>query len=214
MTQTTAITKLITSYDDVHQRFNLRRTNEEHFFTEWLENLPLLNETETAVLDRIKQRYINHRAKGLMTEATVLILVIAPLLELAGFYDPPFSIKAEELLDIEVEASQEILRGRIDVLVIQERLWILVIEAKQTQFTPEIAIPQCLTYMMAQSSSEQPLFGLVTNGGEFILLKLTQKGIPQYDISRIFSLLPRHDELYEVLSFLKKVSQVSQKTTI
>jgi predicted type IV restriction endonuclease len=208
MTQTLAITKLISSYDDVHQRFNLKRTNNEHFFREWTDNLPSLNETEKVVLERIKQRYINHRAKGLMTEATVLLLVVAPLLELAGFYDPPFTIKAEESVEIEVEANQEILRGRIDVLVIKDRLWILVIEAKPTQFTAEIAIPQCLTYMMAQSLPDKPIFGLVTNGGEFILLKLTQQDTPQYDISRIFSLLPQQNELYEVLSFLKKVSQL------
>lgn len=211
MTQTLGITKLICSYDDVHQRFNLRRTNDEHFFTEWIDDLPPLNDTEKAVLERIKQRYINHRVQGLMTEATVLLLVVAPLLELAGFYDPPFTIKAEETVEIEVEANQEILRGRIDVLVIKDRLWVLVIEAKQTQFTPEVAIPQCLTYMMAKSPTEKPIFGLVTNGGEFVLLKLTQQAPPQYDISRIFSLLPRQNELYDVFSFLKKVINLVNK---
>ncbi|MGK7879273.1 MAG: type I restriction endonuclease subunit R [Crocosphaera sp.] len=205
MNQVVSITKSINSYEDVHQKFNLKRTEKEHFFVEWFENLPELTEAEKSTLDKIKQRYINHRAKGLLTESTVIILVIAPLLELAGFYDPPFMIKAEESLEIELENQEEILRGRIDVLVIKDKLWILIVEAKNTQLTAELAIPQCLAYMMGHSNIEKPIFGLVTNGGEFILLKLSKKETAEYDISRIFSLLPRQNELYNVLSFLKQI---------
>ncbi|MDJ0731420.1 MAG: hypothetical protein QNJ33_15660 [Crocosphaera sp.] len=114
MNQVVSITKLINSYEDVHQKFNLTRTEKEDFFLEWFENLPELTESEKATLDKIKQRYINHRAKGLLTESTVIILVIAPLLELVGFYDPPFMIKAEESLEIELKNEEKILRGCID----------------------------------------------------------------------------------------------------
>ena len=126
MNQVVSITKSINSYEDVHQRFNLKRTEKEHLFLEWFENIPELTEYEKSTLDKIRQRYIHHRQKGLLTESTVIILVIAPLLELAGFYDPPFMIKAEESLEIELENQEEILRRLIDVLVVKDKLWILI----------------------------------------------------------------------------------------
>ncbi|MGB5595671.1 MAG: hypothetical protein WBM62_16785, partial [Crocosphaera sp.] len=48
-------------------------------------------------------------------------------------------------------------------------------------------------------------FAMITNGGEFFFLKLNRQGTPQYDISRIFSHLPLQNELYEVLTILKKL---------
>ena len=50
-----------------------------------------------------------------------------------------------------------------------------------------------------------PLFAMVTNGGEFFFLKLNRQETPQYDISRIFSLLPMQNELYDVLKVLKRL---------
>ena len=52
MNQVVSISKLINSYEDVHQRFNLRRTKKEQFFLEWFENLPELTESEKSTLDK------------------------------------------------------------------------------------------------------------------------------------------------------------------
>lgn len=206
MSPVRAITQFIASYEEVHRQFNLTRTDEADFFLEWSENLPTPTEVEKRELDRIKQRYRTHRHKGILTEATVTLLVIAPLLALAELYDPPFYLRAEETVDIEIPDSDTILRGRIDVLVIQDRFWVLVVEAKNTQFAPEIAIPQCLAYMMGAQAQGKPVFGLMTNGGEFIFLKLLQQeNAAKYQLSRVFSLLPRHNELYEVLGCLKTI---------
>jgi len=204
-----AVAQFINSYDEVHHQFNLVRSDDPDFFPEWSESLSPLTETEKWELDRIKQRYIAHRSKGSLVEATVTLLVIAPLLELAGFYDPPFHIRAEETVDFEVEDSDTILKGRIDVLVVQDRFWVLVVEAKNAQFTPGIAIPQCLAYMMGTPETVKPVFGMVTNGEEFVFLKVVrQENAAQYEISRVFSLLPRHNELYEVLGCLKTVGNL------
>ena len=48
MNQVVSITKSINSYEDVHQRFNLKRTEKEHLFLEWFENIPELTEYEKA----------------------------------------------------------------------------------------------------------------------------------------------------------------------
>jgi hypothetical protein len=49
-----------------------------------------------------------------------MLLLVSPLLALAGFYDPPFRIKAESSVELVLDDDEEILRGRIDVLVLQE----------------------------------------------------------------------------------------------
>ncbi len=65
------------------------------------------------------------------------------------------------------EVSEEILRGRIDFLVVSKNLWIAVLESKGTEINLDMAIPQTLAYMMANPDVEKPVFAMVTNGGEF-----------------------------------------------
>ena len=89
----TAITKRITIIGKAEQQFNLVRTADVDFFPEWRENLADLTDAEKAVLDRIKARYRYHRANGNLAEGLVNLVVLSPLLELAGFYDPPFQMQ-------------------------------------------------------------------------------------------------------------------------
>lgn len=205
---TTAITKRIITLSQAEELFNLVRTADPAFFTEWQENLPDLTDAEKAVLDRVKARYRYHRAKGNLAEGVVNLVVLAPFLELAGFYDPPFEIKGEVPVEISVsratrEDTEEILRGRVDFLVVSQQLWVLLLESKGTEINLELAIPQTLTYMMANPELSNPVFGMATNGGSFFFIKCDRTGTPQYDISRVFSHLPLQNELYEVLRILK-----------
>ena len=43
-------------------------------------------------------------------------MLASPLLAIAGFYDPPFILKAEESIQIEIEDPAETLQGRLDAL--------------------------------------------------------------------------------------------------
>ena len=202
-----AITKVITTLNEAEAKFNLRRTEDDHFFTEWFEGLPELTDSEKTLLDRVKDRYRYHRDDGPLAEGVVNIIVVSPLLELAGFYDPPFKIRAERSVEITIEVGEEVLQGRLDFLVVQDQFWSVVIESKRAGFDMELAIPQTLAYMVASPNPEQPVFGMVTNGGEFFFIKLTQQDTPQYDISDVYSLLPRQNKLYEVLRTLKRIGQ-------
>lgn len=78
-----------------------------------------------------------------------------------------------------------------------------VIESKQAGFSLKDAIAQTLFYMMAPDS-EQPTFGLVTNGSHFIFIKLLGGELPQYGFSSEFSLDRPDNELYSVLRILKR----------
>lgn len=64
----------------------------------------------------------------------IKLVILAPLLDLAKFYRPPFRIITEEFIEISTEDKGEIIRGRIDVLILQQQLWILVIESKRSDF--------------------------------------------------------------------------------
>jgi hypothetical protein len=206
----TAITQKVTTIREGEQHFNLVQTVDPDFFTEWQVDLPQLTETEKAELDRIKARYRYHGAQGNLAEGLVNLVVLSPLLELAGFYDPPFQMQAEVPVEVNTsvavsESSEEILRGRIDFLVISQGIWIAVLESKSSQLNLDTAIPQTLAYMMANPDPGKPVFAMVTNGREFFFLKLSGQGMRQYDISPSFSLLPLRNELYEVLRVLKNL---------
>ncbi|MBD2280976.1 MAG: restriction endonuclease subunit R [Dolichospermum sp. DEX189] len=189
-------------------RFDLEQTDNEGFFTEWLENLPEISDLEKQYLDRVKLHFLRLVKHPPLSEETVKLVVLSPLLSLAGFYDEPFLIRSESSIEIAVEDQEEVIRGRIDVLVIQQQLWLLVIESKKPAFSLLEAIPQALTYMLANPQPTKPVFGLVMNGSDFIFLKLSQINQPQYALSDQFTLLKRENELYQVFRILKKLGQI------
>lgn len=207
MAQTLAIAKSVNSLAQVESLFNLIPAANDRFFTEWSENLPLLSDSERVRLDLTKQRYLYHRKHGHLAESTVNFVVISPLLELAGFYDPPFLLRSEVPVELIIEEEEETLRGRIDNLVILDQLWVLLSESKQTSFNVDVALPQALTYMMSNPHPERPAFGLVSNGGYFIFLKLDlNAGV--YALSEDFSLYRRQNELFGVLGALKQFGRL------
>jgi len=201
------ITDTIKSLSDLQVRCNLAQADSDRFFSEWIEDLPELDEREEAGIERLKQRYDYHRFDGLLLEGTINLVVVSPLLELAGFLDPPFRLRSPYGIALELDDPEETIRGFIDVLVVQEQLWILVVESKRTSIPVPAALPQLLAYMLSNPQSDRPVFGMATNGDEFVFLKLSQGDTPQYDASRTFSLFPRRHELGEVLRILKRLGQ-------
>lgn len=208
MVSSVGITDSIKSLGDLQTRCNLTQADSDRFFYEWINDLPELNQQEQAGIARIKQRYDYHRIDGLLLEGTINLLVVSPLLELAGFLDPPYRIRSPYGVGLELEDPNELIRGFIDTLVVQEKLWILVVESKRNSIPIPAALPQLLAYMLTNPQSDKPVFGMATNGDEFVFLKLTFIDTPQYDVSRTFSLFPRRHELAEVLRILKRLGQV------
>jgi hypothetical protein len=130
-----------------------------------------------------------------------------PLITLAGFYDPPFKVRAEESVQLTLADPEETLQGRIDVLVLQEQFWVVVLESKKTALSVWTALPQTLAYLMANPHPTQPSFALMTNGDDSVFVKLTQNERAQYDLSRVFAALTSNQELYGVLQILKRIAQ-------
>ena len=188
-------------------RFGLQQTEGEDFFTEWFDALPEITDIEKQYLDRVKTNFMRLVKHPPILENAVKMLVVSPLLDLAGFYGEPFFLATEESLEIALEDEGEIIRGRIDVLVIQEKFWLLVIESKRASFSLLAAIPQILTYMLANPNPDKPVFGLVTNGEDFQFIELIKQDKAKYNLSDKFTLSKRKNELYQVLRILRKLSQ-------
>ncbi len=192
----------------LEERFGLQQTESEDFFIEWFDPLPEITDIEKQYLDRVKTNFIRLVKRPPILENAVKMVVLSPLLDLVGFYSEPFFIATEESIEIGLEDEGEIIRGCIDVLVIQEQLWLLVIESKRASFSLLEAIPQALAYMLANPDPEKPVFGCVTSGEDFQFIKLIKQEKPKYALSDKFTLSRRDNELYQVLKILKKISQI------
>jgi hypothetical protein len=191
-----AVTDAITSLAVAEQTLGLLRWDgEENFFAEWRDPLPSLSEGDRAALAQLRRRYLYQRSAGQLLEGTVNLLITSPLLAIAGFYDPPFQICAEPSVELVISDGSEILQGRLDVLVLRDRLWIVVIESKKTALSVWTALPQTLAYLAANPNPERPSFGFVTNGDEMFFVKLQQQPRRCYDLSRLFSPLTSLEEL-------------------
>lgn len=192
----------------LEENFQLQKSEVEEFFPEWLQNLPETTDLEKQFLDRVKANFLHLIMQPPFLENAVKMVVLSPLLDLAGFYNNPFYLATEKSIELAAKDNEEIVRGRIDVLVVQQQLWLLVVESKKASFSLLEAIPQALTYMLNNPNKEKPVFGLVTNGEDFQFLKLQKQDKPLYALSDKFTLSKRQNELYQVLSILKKLGSV------
>ncbi|CAO5003246.1 type I site-specific deoxyribonuclease [Microcystis aeruginosa] len=155
-------------------------------------------------IDELIQKYLYQRSAGQLLEETVTLLLVSPLLAIAGFYDPPLRVRAEESVSLTVDDGEEILSGRIDVLVWLNQFWVVIVESKKTALSVWTVLPQTLAYLMANPRPEKPSFALVTNGDDLLLVKL-RANVHHYALSRIFAPFISREELYRVLQILKHI---------
>ena len=181
------------------QNFGIQLVQNSTFDLEGLD--PLIDE-DRRLLDRVKANFLELMEQPPCLENTVKLVIVSPLLDLVGFYQKPFRIETETSVAIEMEDEGIIIRGRIDVLVLKKRLWLLVIESERSDFAVSKAIPQALAYMLSNLETDKPTFGMITNGNEFLFLKVFRQ---EYSNSRLFSLINPGNELYPVLQMLKRL---------
>ncbi len=193
----------------LERQFGLSLTDNVQAFPEW-QVAGELDPEALRALDRVKRNYTYLLKEPPVLEETVKLVVLSPLLDLAGFYQPPFRMRTEESV---IVASQDEdgmeIRGAIDAIVLLEKIWVVVIEAKMSDFSLTKALPQTLSYMLA--SPNVVTYGLVTNGSEFMFLKLMRgDGTAQYATSRVASLLAPGNELAIVLQGLQSLGKQVQ----
>ena len=187
--------------------FGLEQDFDLAFFPEWQTDLPALSAAEQQVLDEMKSDYA-YLSQYANLEPIVKMVIVGPLLKLAGFYRSPFHVKAEKRVELVTEDDGVLVRGQLDVLVMHDRFWAILIEAKRVQYSLDAGIPQALFYMLGDPDPGKPIFGFVTNGPDFQFIKLVRQATPQFGLSDRFYMANRHDDLYQVLQILKKLGQL------
>ena len=194
---------------DLGARFGLQFVKDAPFFLEWHTELPESSEQEKQQLDRIQASYLHLVSQTSMVEDVVKMVVLSPLLYLADFFLPPLSIQSEVAVQLSIADEELAIEGKIDILVLHNRLWILLIESKRAAASIEVGLPQLLAYMLASPNPVQPVYGMITNGGSFVFLKLVQgPDAAYYALSRIFEMRNPGNDLYPVLAVLKRLKHL------
>ena len=194
---------------DLKEDFGLVESLAGPLFAEGSVNLPSLSVTDIELLNKVKAEY-KHLSVYDVLEPIVKMVVLSPLLSVAGFFLPPFRITAEQKVELVTEDEGLVIRGLIDLLVFYNQIWIVTIEAKRTAYSLKLAFPQVLTYMLTSPNTQPIVSGLVTNGSEFRFIqlhkseKLEEK--PSYVMSDLLS-IDRGDDFYRVAQILKYLGQ-------
>ena len=193
---------------DLRQRFGVGLNPQDPFFDQWLDEALPLSESEQAGLERLKRNYDYLSEVEPPLEEVVKLVVVSPLLDLAGFYQPPFLVKAEvgTTLKVTDEPDTPPIQGKLDILVVQETLWVLVIESKPAQLDVTVGIPQVLTYMLSAPTPQTKLYSMVTNGREVLFLRLVRESNPPtYSRSSTYRLIESFQERRQVLQGMKVI---------
>ncbi|MEB3294272.1 MAG: restriction endonuclease subunit R [Synechococcales bacterium] len=196
---------------DLIDRVGLLRVRTPDFFREWQDDRPALLDDDKTYLDRIQAGFFNLLDQGPVLERSVQIAVVAPLLFLAGFFLPPFNLHTEKSMEFVAEDEGKIIRVQIDILIVKDNFWVMVIESKEVEFSIEAGLAQLLSYMLSDPKlGDHPSFGLIATGGSFGFLKLVKEDNHyQYGLSRIFETQNPFNELYEVLQVMKRIAELS-----
>ncbi len=199
------------SLRDLEIQFSLQMAVDDQFFPEWEMDLPETTDLDKQVMNQVKAGYFNLVKYPPLLEDTVKMAVLGPLLNSAGFYLYPLHTKSEYSIKISSLDGDVTVEGKIDVLVLKDQFWIMVIESKKAAFSIEAGLAQILAYMLANENQDKPCFGMVTTGGSFVFIKLLKGKPPQYALSRVFELRNPGNELYTILGVLKRLEQVALK---
>ncbi|MDZ7966805.1 MAG: restriction endonuclease subunit R [Nostoc sp. DedSLP03] len=188
--------------------FGIELVLDGSLFWEWQEDLPEINDLDKQLLDKVKTGYFNLLNYPPLLEDVVRMAVVDPLLFIGDFYLATFYVKSEESIDIAVPDEDVIIKSRIDTLVLKEQFWLMIIESKRASFSVEQGLAQILAYLLGNRNNEQPSFGMIATGSEFIFVKLVKGNPPRYALSKGFLMRNPGNELYDVLRILKRLTQL------
>ncbi len=194
--------------------FGLQLVRDEQFFREWQDDLPEISDLEKELLNQVQEGYFNLLQNPPVLEDIVRMAIVDPILFIGKFFLYPYHIRSEKSINLELADKEVIIRGRIDTLVMKDKLWVMIIESKRAEFSIEAGLAQLLTYLLASPHSEHPNYGLIVTGGSFIFVKLVNTEIPQYATSKMFAIRNPGNELFDVLRILKRLSEIVNQQSI
>lgn len=178
-------------------------------------SLESLTEFEQQEMLQIRNLFRSYYAAGKISEGQIKFLLLAPLMKLAGFYQPSIKRSLEEnIADISVEDEDTIIKGRMDILAVNKTqgrivttpFWIVVIESKNRSFNVFEGLPQLLTYAYTSLEQQTSVWGLTTNGMDYQFVYLQQGNPPRYQLLPKLN-ITRPESSSELLQVLKAIRQ-------
>lgn len=206
---------------DVHRLFGFVRQYDGSFTP--LLSLEPVTDFEQQELLQTRSDFDNHLISGAASEGQIKLVVISPLLRLAGFYRYPLKVKVEEgISEIKVVDEDTTITGRLDILAINQAqqtaddasFWVLVIESKNSAISPSAGLPQLLTYAYRSLENQEAVWGLATNGELYRFVRIQAGNPPSYQLMPILSLteLESSETLLQVLKAIRKSQQTIAST--
>ncbi len=175
-----------------------------------------LTEFEQQELQLIRNIFSDYYGDGKISEGQIKFLFLAPLMKLAGFYQPNIKITLEENIDdIHVEDEDTNIKGRIDILSVNRTqgrtvstpFWIVVIESKNSSINSSDGLPQLLTYAYQSLECQTSVWGLTTNGMDYQFTYLQQGNLPTYQLFPKLD-ITRPESSVELLQILKAICKL------
>ncbi|MBD1810443.1 restriction endonuclease subunit R [Microcoleus vaginatus DQ-U2] len=214
MTQNLEASQL--SLNDVRRLLKLEE-REGDAFTDFF-SLEPLSELEQQEILKIRTDFRRYLSAGKVSEELVKFLVLSPLMRLAGFFDIPIVLTMEDSIPIEVEDGDTLIKGRLDVLAVNQpdaelaaaQFWILVVEAKNSAIAPLTGLPQLLTYTYKSLQQQSSVWGLTTNGESYRFVRVTRGNPCTYQILPELNLIDPERSLLltQVLKAICKLQNV------
>ncbi|MBD1882619.1 restriction endonuclease subunit R [Microcoleus vaginatus ZQ-A3] len=214
MTQNLEASQL--SLNDVRRLLKLERQTGGGF-TDFF-SLEPLTDFEQQQLWEISNDFWRYLEAGKVSEELVKFLALSPLMRLTGFFKVPVVLTMEDSIPIEVEDGDTLIKGRLDVLAVNQpdadlaaaQFWILVVEAKNSAIDPWAGLPQLLTYAYKSLQQQSSVWGLTTNGRNYQFVYLTRGNPCTYQILPDLSLTDPERSLFlaQVLKAICKLQNV------
>ncbi|NEQ95689.1 MAG: type I restriction endonuclease subunit R [Cyanothece sp. SIO2G6] len=210
---TTILQAKTLSLYDLEQKFHLTPATSVPQPSIWGTVMPDLAASDLSALVHIADNYNNQARYLPLSEELVKMVVLSPLLDLAGFYSRHFRLSTEESVEIALQEEDELIKGRIDVLIVQDQFWVLAIESKRVQLDVMAALPQLLVYLLNSPAQQPEPLGLLTNGREFVFTQILPTAVdaPQYTCSDAFA-INRSTDFQTVLKTLRAIASTKSVT--
>ncbi|AFZ06144.1 hypothetical protein Osc7112_1645 [Oscillatoria nigro-viridis PCC 7112] len=221
MTQNLEASQL--SLNDVRRLLKLERQTGGGF-TDFFSLEPLTDFEQQQLLE-ISNDFWRYLEAGKVSEELVKFLALSPLMRLTGFFQVPVVLTMEDSIPIEVEDGDTLIKGRLDVLAVNQpeaelaaaQFWILVVEAKNSalakpskRIAPLTGLPQLLTYTYKSLQQQSSVWGLTTNGESYRFVRVTRGNPCTYQILPELNLIDRERSLLlaQVLKAICKLQNV------
>jgi hypothetical protein len=199
------------SLGEVYRKLNLKKSSDRNFFHEWRDVNSELSEQDYERLDQLKDEL-----QGIQEYPTDVEVVkmygLGSVLRLAGMAKDPFLPSAGYRIEIDLNngsQNESVVHSKVEIIITHPNLWAIVIETKRSSPNVLEALPQALTHMVASKENDRPIYGLCTNGTEFIFVKLLKSDVNQYALSSPFSIYDQDsNKLFDVVNILKHLTTI------